>query len=906
MSKLLVVFSTLAYLAILFTIAYLVDRYASKKQGWINSPIVYALSLAVYCTAWTFFGSVGRAADSGASFLPIYLGPTILAPIWVIVLRKIVLISKNQRITSIADFISSRYGKSVFLGGLVVVVCLFGIVPYISIQLKAISTSLHLMIAADPLMAYAQVHPPFYEDSAFYVTLVLALFSILFGTRHLDPNERHTGMVAAIAFESVFKLLVFLAVGLFVVFGLFDGFGDLFGQAIQREDLVAIFTLDGEENGSQWFWLTLVSLCAFLFLPRQFHIAVVENDNPDNLKTASWLLPLYLLLINLFVIPIAVAGSLLLSDKGVSPDTFVLTLPLLAGQNWLAFLSALGGFSAATGMVIVATIAMSIMISNNLILPLVIGYELAERSRAELPTRLLGIRRVSIMVVLLLSYGYFRSVGEGYSLVSIGLISFLAVAQFAPAVFGGIYWKRANRRGAIAGLIVGFLVWLFTLPFPTVIEAGLFDATILTDGLWGMAGLRPQALFGLTHLDPFSHAAFWSLTLNLVVFIGVSLLTAPSALGVQQADLFVNIEKYYTQTNDLDLVKRQASVADIRRVMQRFLGAQQAKRYLRQFEKSRQMELASQQLAGSDLINFTETQLTGALGAASAKIIIASITKTDPISVDEMLVVLEQTREIIQYSKALEKKSRELELLTEELRMANEQLQQLDHLKADFISTVTHELRTPITSIKAFAKILADNPELDASQKAEFLDIVVSESERVSRLINQVLDLEKIQATEPQNQFTKIDINRLVKEVCRSLGGQLDEREAVLQITPSPAPIWVEGNQDRLTQVFVNICANAVKFCAPEGGQISVGIALRGSEVVVRVSNNGTAIPLAQEKIIFDRFTQLQDPTLGKPKGSGLGLYISKHIIERHNGQLSLIFLPDWATTFEVVLPVCG
>jgi Na+/proline symporter/nitrogen-specific signal transduction histidine kinase len=823
-----------------------------------------------------------------------------------IVLRKIILISKNQRITSIADFISSRYGKSVFLGILVVVVSIFGIVPYISIQLKAISTSLHLLLAADPLTAQTQPHPPFYWDSAFYVTLALALFSILFGTRHLDPNERHTGMVAAIAFESVFKLLVFLAVGLFVVFGMFNGVGDLFEQAMARADLAHIFTFDDNTTGTQWFWLTLVSLFAFLFLPRQFHIAVVENDNPDHLRTASWLLPLYLLLINLFVVPIAVAGSLLLSDKGISPDTFVLTLPLLAGQEWLAFLSALGGFSAATGMVIVATIAMSIMISNNLILPLVIGYELAERSKAELPARLLGIRRISILVVLLLSYSYFRAVGEGYSLVSIGLISFLAVAQFAPAVFFGIYWKRANRWGAISGLIVGFLVWLFTLPFTTLIEAGIFDSTIMTEGLMGIQGLRPQALLGLTHLDPFSHAAFWSLTLNTLVFVGVSLLTTPTPLGVQQAELFVNIEKYFSNTTEMDLVRRQASVADIRRVMQRFLGGQQAKRQLRHFEKSRQVELASQQLAGSDLINFTETQLTGALGAASAKIIIASITKTDPVSVDEMLVVLEQTREIIQYSKALEKKSHELELLTEELRMANEQLQQLDHLKADFISTVTHELRTPITSIKAFAKILADNPQLDAQQKAEFLDIVVSESERVSRLINQVLDLEKIQAAEPQSQFTKIDLNALVQEVCRSLRGQLEEREAQLNMEPYPQPLLVEGNKDRLTQVFVNLCANAVKFCEADGGQISIAITTQDGQAVVRISNNGTAIPPEQQKIIFDRFTQLQDPKLGKPKGSGLGLYISKHIVERHGGILTLVFLPNWATSFEVTMPLAS
>ncbi|MGH1437674.1 MAG: ATP-binding protein [Lewinella sp.] len=903
MSKVLIISITLIYLALLFGVAYYVDRKGGKQKSWTNSPFIYALSLAVYCTAWTFFGSVGRSASSGAGFLPIYLGPTILAPIWILVLRKIVIICKKQRITSIADFISSRYGKSAFLGILAVVIAVFGVIPYISIQLKAISSSLDLLMSADPLLLNAHAHLPFYEDSAFYVTILLALFAILFGTRHLDPNERHAGLVAAVAFESIFKLLAFLAVGLFVVYGLFDGFGDLFAQAIEREDIAQLFTFEEGMDGTQWFWLTLVSMFAFLLLPRQFHVAVVENDNPNNIQTASWLVPLYLLLINLFVIPIAIAGNLLLQEQGIEPDTYVLTLPLLADQEGLAFLAALGGFSAATSMVIVATVALSIMISNNLLLPLVINAELVDETKAELPGRLLGIRRVSIICVLLLSYSYFKFVGESYSLVSIGLISFLAVAQFAPPVIAGLYWKKANRKGAIAGLIIGFLIWAFTLPFPTLIEAGLFSTDILEYGIGGIHGLKPQSLLGLDHLDQFSHAAFWSLGLNTLALVGISLYSKANATEIQQADLFVNIYKYQEQQEDYSVIQRQASIDDIKMVLTRFLGIQRARTLLKKFESNRKLELNKLETAPTELINFTETQLTGALGAASSKLILASIAKTDAISLEEMLTALEQTQEILQYSKALEKKGQELEKLTKELRRANHQLQELDQMKAEFISTVTHELRTPITSIKAFAKILAENPDLSNDRKNEFLNVLVSESERIARLINQVLDLEKIQATDQELSFETIDFIQLLEHTATTFSQQVSEKGIDYRFVSEIKEIIIMGNKDRLTQVLVNLWSNALKFADPQEGQIQLELQEVNKTWELVFRNNGKAIPPEKQDTIFDKFTQVQDRNLGKPQGSGLGLYICRHILEQHQGSINLVFHPGWATSFLVRLP---
>lgn len=899
---------TLAYLALLFGIAYGVQRSSRAGRQWMNSPVIYALSMGVYCTAWTFFGSVGRAATSGLSFLPIYLGPTILAPVWILLLRKIILISKAQHITSVADFISSRYGKSTWLGTLATLIAVFGIIPYISIQLKAITIGLDLLLMPGA-KGIDHGETPFFLDSALYITAVLALFAILFGTRHLDPNERHEGLITAIAFESVVKLTAFLVVGIFVTFFLFDGFGDLFTQAMNRPDIARLFTFERIGIDSwQWFWLNLLAMFAFLLLPRQFHVAVVENESLEHVKTASWLLPLYLLLINLFVLPLAVAGLLLLGGRGVEPDTFVLTLPLNAGYEGLAYFAALGGFSAATSMVIVATIALSIMISNNLVLPFVLKAEMAVGygQDSSLPRRLLGIRRVSIVVVLLLAYGYFKSVGAGYSLVSIGLISFTAVAQFAPAVLAGLYWKRATKAGAFAGLTVGFLLWAYTLPVPTLVEAGILSSSLVEEGLFGWSWLRPYHLFGMEGTDRISHAAFWSLTANALTLVLLSLYTKRSTLEVTQADLFVDIYKYRHGTGEFEVMRRHAHVRDLRLLLQRFLGAARADFLLNRYEQRYQFDLQKERMAGPELVNYVETHLAGAIGAASAKVIISSVAKEDPISLEEMFKILEQTQEIMQYSRALELKSAQLTQTTQQLRAANEQLQELDRLKADFITTVTHELRTPITSIKALAKILQDNRDLPAGQQEEFLSIIVSESERIGRLINQVLDLEKIQRSDHHDPMSTVDLREVVTEVARKLSPLMEQKAIHYEQLLPPSPTLVRGNRDRLTQIVVNLLSNAIKFCSPNVGHIAVSLRIKAEEAQLTVADNGPGIPPAQQRLIFDRFTQVSDAERGKPEGSGLGLHITQQLVRRHQGRISLESEEGRGASFTVALPLDG
>ncbi|MCB0553728.1 MAG: hypothetical protein KDD02_09280 [Phaeodactylibacter sp.] len=901
----IIIFISFAYVALLFLLAFYGDKREKQGKSLVNNSGIYSLSLAVYCTAWTYYGSVGRAATSGLGFLPIYIGPAIIAPLWWIVLKKIILISKSQRITSIADFISSRYGKSTWLGVIATSIAVLGIIPYISIQLKAISTSFDLLAIGDN-----NIHPhselPFFLDSAWYIAIALAIFAILFGTRNLDPNERHGGLIAAIAFESLLKLVAFLSVGIFVTYGLYNGFGDIFEAGMKRPDIARLFTLEEAGiNAWEWFWLVLLSMSAVMLLPRQFHVGVVENTQPNHVGKASWLFPLYLLLINIFVLPIAIAGLIQFPNGEFEPDSFVLSLPLVHGKHILALLVGLGGFSAATSMVIVAVIALSIMISNHLVLPLLIrSSSFQEEPRPNLSNRILGIRRISIVIVLLLAYGYFKAVGEQYTLVSVGLISFTAIAQFVPAVFGGIFWKRATKKGAMASLLVGFTVWAFTLPLPTLVEAKMISADFLNNGLFGLELLKPHSLFGIQGSSHIAQAAFWSLLLNTATYFFVSLYTVQSPLEASQADLFVDIYKYRLGGTDYDIMRRRAKMQDIRILLNRFLGEARCNTLLTAFENAQRVDLSQQQAAGPELVNYAETHLAGAIGAASAKVIIGSITKEEPISLEEMFKVLEQTKEIMQYSKALEKKSLELERTTKQLKEANEQLQELDRLKADFITTVTHELRTPITSIKALSKIMLETPELPFEQQQEFLNIVVSESERLTRLINQVLDLEKIQSRQDQWALEPLDLAEVVDHAFSGLKPLMQDRNIRQELLISIRPAIVLGHADRLTQVIVNLVSNAIKFCNEEDGMVILRLKNDGPMAIVEVEDNGRGISDKDQQLIFEKFTQVSDEFRGKPTGSGLGLFITKAIIGRHQGRLSVRSEKEKGATFIVHIPM--
>src|SRR6201997_4451684 len=485
-----IVVIALAYIGLLFLVASYGDR-RRIARGSSARRFIYPFSLAIYCTSWTFFGSVGLASRSGFDFLTIYIGPMLMFGLGFPLIIRIVRLAKSHNITSIADFVAARYGKSQIVAATVALIAIVGMIPYIALQLKAVSSSVSTILAEAAPGAVAQA--PF-GDLALFVALAMATFAVLFGTRQIDATEHQDGLMLAIATESVVKLVAFLAVGIFVTFVMFGGPAALLAQALDRPNTAAVLTRAPQL--ASFCAMTMLSLFAIVLLPRQFHVTVVENHSESEIRRASWLFPLYLILINLFVLPIAMAGLLTFSAGRVDSDMFVVALPLSAQSELITLVAFIGGLSAATAMVIVETVALAIMVSNDIVMPLA----LKRRALAGEPTnagaQLLTTRRIAIFAILFLAYAYYRSAGDA-QLAAIGLLSFAAVAQLAPAFFGGLIWRRGTARGAMAGMTVGILVWAYTLLLPSISEAGIAGAHILAAGPWGIGFLKPQALFGV-------------------------------------------------------------------------------------------------------------------------------------------------------------------------------------------------------------------------------------------------------------------------------------------------------------------------------------------------------------------------------------------------------------------------
>jgi len=888
MSPALIIGAALAYLLALFGVAAWADRRAAAGRSVIGNAWVYALSMGVYCTAWTYFGSVGRAAATGVWFLPIYLGPTLAMVLAWPVLRKMIRISRAYRITSIADFIASRYGKSAALAGGVTLIALVGVVPYVALQLKAVSSAYALMTGASPNAP--GLPGAWWADTTLYIALLLAGFTILFGTRHLDNTERHEGMVAAIAAESVVKLLAFIAVGVFVCWGLFNGPADLFARARAVPEVARVLQPAARFAYDQWFALLLLAMLSVIFLPRQFQVMVVENVDERHVRRAAWAFPAYLLLINIFVLPIAVGGLLFFGTGQANPETFVLSLPLAAGVPWLALVAFVGGLSAATGMVIVEAIAVSTMVCNDLVLPLLLRRKaFAQR---ELTGLLLGIRRAVIVGLLLLGYVYFRVAGEAYALVSIGLISFAAVAQFAPALLGGMYWKGGTQRGAFAGLAAGAALWAWTLMVPSIAKSGWLGddfATLLTHGPWGIGWLRPEQLLGLGGLDNLSHALFWSLLANAGLYVGLSLWKPPSAREASQALLFVDV--FERASAGRVFWRGRARVADLVSLVGRFLGPERATSLFLGYARRLGRQGVEQLDADAALVHFAETQLAGAIGSASARVMVASVVEEEVLEIDDVMRIVEEASE---------------------LRHVNERLLSLDRLKDDIMSSVTHELRTPLTSIRALAELMRDAPDMDEPQRQQFLGIVVTETERLSRLVNQVLDMAKIESGHAEWHNSDIDLRALLQQAALSTAELFRERGATLVLTlPESVPALrgelpaLRADADRLTQVLLNLLSNAAKFVPREGGRVELRLTTDALGATIEVIDNGPGVPLEQQQLVFEKFRQGGDAA-HRPQGTGLGLPISRQIVEHFGGRLWLRSEPGAGSCFGFSLPWAG
>ena len=873
----------LCYVALLFAVAFAVDLRTRKRPiEWLHSPIIYTLSISVYCTSWTFYGAVGFAARNGLEFITIYLGPTLVFVGWWWLLRKLVRIGRAHRITSIADLISSRYGKSSSLAVLVTLIALIATTPYIALQLQSVTRSYQVIAGeADGIR------------TAFWVAAGMALFTILFGTRNLDANERHHGVVAAIALEAVVKLIALLAVGLFATFGLGGGFGKIFAdlppEAIQGA---------GEIFGPRWAILTFLSATAIICLPRQFQVTVVENIEERHLSTASWLFPLYLLGMTIFIMPIALVGQQVMPE-GSNPDLYVLTLPLAEQRHDLALLAFLGGFSSATSMVIVAAIAVSTMVSNHIVMPVALKLLAANQAvSGDVRNLLLVSRRVSIAVILGLGFLYFRISGGSDALAAIGLIAFVGVAQFLPSLLGGIFWRGATRAAALSGLIVGFALWAYTLFLPSFGGELILGPELLKDGPWGISVLRPQALLGLSGLDPLVHAVVWSVGANALVFIVVSSLTQSDALERLQGTLFVDVYRAAGGAPS-SISAESANTEDLFILAQRILGADPARRL---FD-----ELAKAQGTASGLPHPTDTviarlerELAGSIGAASAHAMVSRIAGRETVGITELIDIADETQQLIVTSQQLAEKTVELESAAQQLRTANERLRALDAQKDEFLSQVSHELRTPMTSIRSFADILKDDKDVSAKDRKRFVSIIHEESIRLTRLLDEILDISRLEAGTTDLELESIDVNVAIASAVDTVSGMTRSSGVDVRYVPGPTGLSVSANADRLRQVLINILTNAVKYNRSEEPEIQIRTENAGGIVWIDVIDNGGGITREDADLVFEKFAR--GSRSGSDPGAGLGLPISRAIMRAMRGDLTVKFADDGSSYFRLRL----
>ncbi|WP_338765714.1 ATP-binding protein [Bernardetia sp. ABR2-2B] len=924
-SEFLLFLISISYLAILFGIAYWTEyqsvffwKKRSKKKSKqtpkqtsknnYTKPLIYALSMSVYCTAWTFYGSVGQAATSGLGFLTTYIGVLLTIPLWWFVLRKIIRISKAKGITTLADFISARYGKSVALGRLITILCVLGIVPYISVQIKAISMSIDVLTQSQETLFFSNL---WITDTAFYATLFLGFFTILFTTRNLQSDNKNRGMIAAIAFETVIKLSMFLLVGCFIIYGMFDGMIDIFEKTTLNPDLEKLTIIQHQKSSGEWFWYLLLSALAIFLLPRQFQVSVVENEDEKHIIPSMWIFALYLLAINFLVLPIALGGKIWFEGStSINADMFMLSLPLASNSPWVALLSYIGGFSAATSMIIVSTAALSTMISNNLLLPNWVSDFDWKNPNQKAITSIKWFRRLGILLILFLAYFYFRVVGEISSLVSVGIVSFAAIAQLAPAFFGGIFWKRGTKKGAFVGIVIGFVVWSYTLILPSFAQNGYVSTFWISDSVF-LQLLNPNALFGMNGLDAVSQSVFWSLSFNGFCYVLVSVMSVQPASERNEAEIFVDIFKYSNRFESAVLWKGKAYFSEVKELLNSFLGEKRTTFLLENYQKSNTEEEVLKNdlpqnkekivLADSRLLTLAERMLSNVVGAVSARILVSSLLhEQETVAMEEVITILKESQDVLSTNRELRQKSSELRRLTKELEESNQKLKEQDRIKDDFISTVTHELRTPITAIRALSEIVYQNPDLEEDERQNFLENVVNECERLSLLINEILDIESFDNHSKNNSFPleieAFDLKKLIEKGYTIMQPLAEEKNIKLAIsfTNNEKELIVQADEKRIEQVLINLVSNAInhmkfnKSEIPESRKnllykIIIETRIEKDFWQINIIDNGKGISKENQISIFEKFHQIRDKNNRKPKGTGLGLSIAKRIVEAHS-----------------------
>ncbi|MDO5648070.1 ATP-binding protein [Paracoccus sp. (in: a-proteobacteria)] len=862
----------LGYVALMFGVAFAADRAASQgRLRWLDHPLVYTLSLSVYCSAWTFYGAVGYASRSGLEFATIYLGPTIVftAAWWG--LRRLVRVARMHHVTSIADLVSARFGKSNPLAALVTLLAVIAATPYIALQLQSVSLSFQVFATHDPGTGGGA-----FGGTALWLAAGLALFAILFGTRNLAADERHHGVVTAVALEAVVKLLAFVALGVFVVWGLADGPADILRRidAATNDPVIA----DGWAlRPDRWIMLNIVSAIAIVALPRMFQVMVVEAADEDRLHVAGWAFPAYLFAMSLFVLPIAVMGRELL-PAGSNPDLFVLTLPVAQGQNLLALLVFLGGFSAATSMVVVAAIAVATMISNHWIVPawLALRQRPAGEDLQDLRRFVLNARRLAILSVMAAGWIYHQASGGTAALAAMGLVAFTGMAQVMPAMLGGLLWRGANRRGAYAGVGTGFAVWIALLFLPSV----------------GVGSHLPAP----AGVDPWALSVFVALALNTLAFIAVSVFSFPDPVERMQGLSFVSSIEPIRHSR---MARTDDRAEPLLAMARRVLGADAALRYFQSAARGQGKSGYLPDLT-PQFVTGLERRLAGSIGSATAHAMIDRVAGGVSLTMTDLLQVADEAQRAQQETQRLSVARDELDRTARQLREANDKLTALSVQKDAFLSQISHELRTPMTSVRAFSEILK-TPDLSADERLRFAGIIHTEAGRLTRLLDDLLDLSVLESGRAQLSVSAANLHDLIERALNAASAARPERRFTIERDQPTEHVALITDSDRLLQVLINVITNARKYCDADRPALTIRVQKPPEGgALIDIIDNGSGIDSSRQALIFEKFARLNDPA--RAGGAGLGLAICREIMVTLGGDIA--YLPgQGGAAFRVTVP---
>ena len=726
-----VIAAAFGYIGLLFAIAFYGDRLTPAQRARAGI-LIYPLSLAIYCTSWTFFGSIGLATRTSIEFLAIYIGPIIMLVFGKPIVLRVIRLAKSQHITSIADFIAARYGKSQAVAATAAFIAIIGSVPYIALQLKAIASSLETILSSPNDVASL----PFAGDIAVFVTIALTLFAVLFGTRQSDATEHQHGLMLAVATESIVKLVAFLAAGIFVTFVMMSP-AELIQRAMKTPE--AVRAIEHTPSIGNFLAMTLLSFFAILLLPRQFHVSVVENSSEAEVSRARWLFPLYLVAINVFVIPIALAGLITFPFGAIDSDMFLLALPIEANAHWMSIIVFVGGLSAATAMVIVECVALAIMMSNDIVMPLVLQADTTPgNGRADLGRVLLIVRRLAIVAIMTMAYFYYHALGNA-QLAAIGLLSFAAVAQLAPAFFGGLIWRRGTAAGALGGMLVGFTIWTYTLFLPSFIEVGPLGTQWLKEGLFGIAALRPQHLFG-SQMSPLIHGLLWSLTFNMLAYVALSFLKQPTSIERLQADLFVPSDLAPISPN-FRRWRTTVTVQDLLTTTVQYLGHERANAEFEAFAAANRITLDRNASADFQLLSHAEHLIASSVGAASSRLVMSLLLRKRAVSAKAALKLLDDAHAALHFNREILQTA--LDHVRQGIAVFNRELQLIcsNRQFGEMLSLPTHvaQIGIPLAEILEF---IGDNPRNSAETREQLLqrrlDAYTTEGEPfLERLLDQ-------------------------------------------------------------------------------------------------------------------------------------------------------------------------